>query len=93
MIEKSVIENIAKLARLEINSEKVEAYSKQLSVAMEYFEQITKVKTDGVEPMVTPTEIEDFWREDVVIQNLTAEEIVQNAPDKVGNLFRVPPVI
>lgn len=93
MIEKSVIENIAKLARLSVPEAQLEEYSKQLSVVMQYFEQITKVKTDNVEPLVTPTEIEVYWREDEVKHELTTEEILANAPDKIGNLFRVPPVI
>lgn len=93
MIEKSVIENIAKLARLDVADKQLEEYSKQLSVVMGYFEQITKVKTDNVEPLVTPTEIETYWREDEVKHELTPEEILANAPDKIGNLFRVPPVI
>ena len=60
---------------------------------MKYFEQIAQVNTDGIEPLITPTDIETFWREDEVIQELTPEEILENAPDKIGNLFRVPPVI
>jgi aspartyl/glutamyl-tRNA(Asn/Gln) amidotransferase C subunit len=43
--------------------------------------------------MVTPIEIENFWREDKVSQELNVDKIVENAPDKSGHLFRVPPVI
>lgn len=93
MIEKSIIENIAKLARLEVAPTQLEEYSKQLSIAMTYFEQINKVNTQGVEPLVTPTEIESYWREDEVVHELSSAEILSNAPDKIGNLFRVPPVI
>jgi aspartyl-tRNA(Asn)/glutamyl-tRNA(Gln) amidotransferase subunit C len=93
MIEKSVIEKIAKLARLDVSEGQLAEYSKQLSVVMKYFEQITKVKTENIEPLTTPTELEVFWREDIVKQELSSEEILANAPDKIGNLFRVPPVI
>lgn len=93
MIEKSTIENIAKLARLDVEPSQVEEYSKQLSVVMKHFEEITKVDTLGVEPLVTPTEIETFWREDEVVHEMSTEEILSNAPDKIGNLFKVPPVI
>lgn len=93
MIEKSVIENIARLARLEVAPSQIEEYSTQLSVVMNHFEQITEINTNGIEPLVTPAEIELFWRDDEVIAELSAEEILANAPDKMGNLFRVPPVI
>jgi aspartyl-tRNA(Asn)/glutamyl-tRNA(Gln) amidotransferase subunit C len=93
MIEKSVIENIAKLARLDVADEQLEEYSQQLSVVMQNFEQITRVKTDNIEPLVTPSEIEVYWRSDEIKQELSSDEILANAPDKIGNLFRVPPVI
>ncbi|HEY1080210.1 MAG TPA: hypothetical protein VGE46_08930 [Bdellovibrio sp.] len=37
--------------------------------------------------------MESFWREDVVKQEFTAEEMTANAPAKAGNLFKVPPVV
>lgn len=93
MIKKEEVENIARLARLEVTSNKLEEYAKQLSSVMAYFDQIKTVETKGVEPLITPTEIEEFFRKDEVVQDLTPEEILANAPDKIGNLFRVPPVI
>lgn len=93
MIDKKVIEHIALLARLEVSDHQAQEYSEQLSKVLKFFEQIEKVDAKGVEPLVTPTEIEAFWREDIVIKELTAEEITANAPDKIGNLFRVPPVV
>jgi aspartyl-tRNA(Asn)/glutamyl-tRNA(Gln) amidotransferase subunit C len=93
MIDKKTIEHIAKLARLEITDEEAHEYSQQLGKAMAHFEQISKVDTTGIEPLITPTEIEDFWREDIAKQEFTPEEMTSNAPSKAGNLFKVPPVV
>ncbi|KYG60776.1 glutamyl-tRNA amidotransferase [Bdellovibrio bacteriovorus] len=93
MIDKKTIEHIAKLARLQVSDEEAQEYSTQLAKALGHFEQISKVNTAGIEPLVTPTEIESFWREDVVKQEFTAEEMTANAPAKAGNLFKVPPVV
>jgi len=93
MIDKKTIEHIAKLARLEISDEEAIEYSHQLGKALSHFEQISKINTTGVEPLVTPTEIEEFWREDAAKQEFTPEEMTANAPSKVGNLFKVPPVV
>jgi len=93
VIDKKTIEHIAKLARLKITEEEAQEYSTQLAKALNHFEQISKINTEGVEPLVTPTEIEPFWREDVVKQEFTAEEMTANAPAKAGNLFKVPPVV
>lgn len=93
MIDPKTIEHIAKLARLKISEKEATEYSDQLSKALGYFEQISKVETKGVEPLVTPSEMQPYWREDEAKQELSPEEITANAPDKSGFLFRVPPVV
>lgn len=93
MIDQKTIEHIAKLARLDVTAEEAQEYSAQLSKALGFFEQISKVDTKGVEPLITPTEIEAYWREDEPKSEFTAEEITANAPDRMGNLFKVPPVV
>jgi aspartyl-tRNA(Asn)/glutamyl-tRNA(Gln) amidotransferase subunit C len=93
MIDKKQIEHIAKLARIQLRPDEIESYSHQLSKALNYFEQISKLNTDGVEPLVTPTEIEPLLRADEVKKELSAEEIVAGAPQRTGNLFTVPPVV
>lgn len=93
MIDKKTIEHIAKLARLRISDSDAQLYGEQLSKVLGHFEQIAKVKTDGIEPLVTPTDVKSFWRQDIAKKELSAEEIVANAPQKTGNLFTVPPVV
>lgn len=93
MITSAEIEKIANLARLEVSQERAKELADQLQKVLKHFEQIALVDTTGVEPLITPTEIEVFWRTDDVVQDLTTEEVLSNAPDKIGNLFRVPPVI
>lgn len=92
-IDRAAVEKAAKLARLEIDAPETEQLTKQLQNVLANFEQIAKVKTEGVEPLVTPSDIEAEWRPDVVKVELSAEEITANAPAKQGNLFAVPPVV
>lgn len=93
MIDKKTIEHIAKLARLKITEEEVLEYSKQLERVIENFQKISMINTSGVEPLVTPTEIELYLRDDVVDQKFSPTEIIENAPSRSGNLFKVPPVV
>lgn len=93
MIDKKTIEHIANLAKLYITDEEAQQYGEQLSKVLGHFEQIAKVKTDGIEPLVTPTDMQAFWREDVAKVETSPEEIVANAPQRTGNLFTVPPVV
>ena len=93
MIDRKALEHIAFLARLHVTEAEAQEFASQLSKVLGYFEQISKVETKGIEPLVTPSDVEVMWREDVVKKELSAEEIVANAPAKTGNLFTVPPVV
>jgi len=93
MIDQKTIENIAKLARLKVSPEEAVEYGDQLTKVLAHFQQIAKINTENVEPLVTPSEIEFFLREDVAGQDLKTEAMLENAPDKAGNLFKVPPVV
>lgn len=93
MIDAKTIKNIAKLSRIEMDESHVVKYSKDLSNILDYFAQISKIDTLGVEPMTTPVEYENRWREDIVVSEYSPEEMLKNAPEKSGNLFKVPPVV
>lgn len=93
MIDAKTIKYIAKLSRIEMDDSHVEKYSKDLSNILDYFAQISKIDTLGVEPMTTPVEYEIRWREDHVVKEYSPEEMLKNAPEKSGNLFKVPPVV
>lgn len=92
-LDSKAVEHIAKLARLEVSAQQAEQYGQQLSQILNYFEQISKVDTKGIEPLITPSEIENFWRDDEVKKENSAEEMTSNAPSRAGNLFKVPPVV
>lgn len=93
MIDKKTIEHIASLARLQVTEQEVQEYAAQLGKALSHFQQIAKIDTAGIEPLVTPTEIEANWREDIVKKEFNAEEMTANAPSRAGSLFKVPPVV
>ena len=93
MIDQKIIQHIAKLARLHVTAEEAKVYGDQLTKVLSHFQNISSIDTSGIEPLVTPSEIEIHLRQDVVKKENTAEEMVANAPEKAGNLFKVPPVV
>lgn len=93
MIDKKTALQVAHLARLKISDEEAESIAQQLSKVLGHFEEISKIDTKGIEPLVTPSEIESYWRPDQFEKEFSAEEMVSNAPDRAGQLFRVPPVV
>lgn len=92
-MEKKEVEHVANLARLEMTDQEITLFTQQLAQILKHFGELKQLNTDGIEPMVTPSDIEYWVREDKVIPGPGAEAILQNAPARVGNLFKVPPVV
>lgn len=91
VIDKEQILKIAHLSRLEIADKEASSYSDQLGKALSFFQQIEKIDVTGVPPLISPFEFDMKLREDIKFKEFTAEEILSNAPDRSGNLFKVPP--
>ena len=57
-------------------------------------EALAKIDTEGVEPMVYPFENETIYmREDDLIEQLTVEEVLKNAPKTKHTYFSVSKVV
>ena len=93
MIDRKTVQHIADLSRLEISDELADRFSTEMTAILNYFGELEKIDTKNVEPLLNPTQIALHVREDMSRKSLEAEETVANAPQKVGNLFRVPPVV
>ena len=93
MISEEQVSRTAHLARLSLGAEEAKLLAEQLSTVLKHFESVSKIPTEGVEPLVTPTDVEEFWRADKAEPWESAEAAMKNAPEAVGNLFKVPPVV
>ena len=93
MISEDEVRRVAALARLTVTEDETKALAKQLSMVLKHFEQVSQVNTEGVEPLVTATDMPEFWRDDEIVAWDGAEAALANAPESVGNLFKVPPVV
>ncbi|MES2964618.1 MAG: Asp-tRNA(Asn)/Glu-tRNA(Gln) amidotransferase subunit GatC [Bdellovibrionota bacterium] len=92
MLTTETVEKVSHLARLKLTEHELRAFSEQLSAVLANFEQISQVDTNGVAPLVTPTDMAVHLRVDVV-EATDGEKMLSNAPDKSGRLFKVPPVV
>ncbi|MCS7150866.1 MAG: Asp-tRNA(Asn)/Glu-tRNA(Gln) amidotransferase subunit GatC [Endomicrobia bacterium] len=98
-ITKDEVKYIAYLARLGLTEEEIELYSKQLEVILEYMDKLKEVDTTNVEPLTniiklyTNENVQTSLREDEVMDSGCQKQILENAPEKVGNYFKVEKVI
>jgi aspartyl-tRNA(Asn)/glutamyl-tRNA(Gln) amidotransferase subunit C len=92
-ITKKDVEYIAHLGRLEIDPNEIELYTMQVDRILEYVDKLNSLDTKDIEPTSHPMPVVCVLREDKVKKSFSQAESIQNAPEKKGGFFKVPPII
>ena len=87
------VRDLALLARLELSDEEVAKMGGQIDSILGFVRQLSELDTTDVEPMTTALDVDNRWRDDVVVASLSNEEALQNAPACDNECFLVPPVL
>jgi aspartyl-tRNA(Asn)/glutamyl-tRNA(Gln) amidotransferase subunit C len=90
-ISRDEVLKVARLARLELSDADVARFQEQLSAILEAVSKVSELDLSDVPPTAHPLEIQNAWAEDEPEPCLTHDEAFANAPDREGDLFRVPP--
>ena len=93
MITKKDLEHIAWLSRLELSEDDKEKYTPKLNSVLDYFGELDKVNTEGVEPTYHVLQLSNVFREDeegVPTGRISQEEALSNAPKKQDGFFKAP---
>ena len=92
-IDKNTTLKIAKLSRIKIDESEIDELSSQLSSIVDWVEQLNEVNTDTVEPLSNVSMAKLPLRKDIENPKDNSEEVLSNAPDKLGKYFAVPKVV
>ena len=90
-ITREEVLHVAKLARLELTGEEVERLTGELGAILEAVGKVAELDLSDVPPTSHPLELVNAWREDEPRDSLGLDEVFANAPQRDGDLFRVPP--
>jgi aspartyl-tRNA(Asn)/glutamyl-tRNA(Gln) amidotransferase subunit C len=88
------IENIAHLARLELQPAEVPVYQTSLSAILDFVGELDRADTASVAPMAHPLPgLSQRLRPDAVTEQDHRELYQENAPQVAASLYLVPKVI
>jgi aspartyl-tRNA(Asn)/glutamyl-tRNA(Gln) amidotransferase subunit C len=88
------VRHVARLAQLDLTDEEVEGLAPQLAGILAYAEKVSTVAADDVPPTSHAYPLANIFRDDDnVIEPLSPEQVVANAPEEQDNQFRVPRII
>lgn len=92
-IDKATIYKVADLARIEIGENEVETLQADMNKILTFMEKLNELDTQNVEPLIYMNPEVNVWREDVVKQELTVAEGLQNAAVHNEDFFMVPKIL
>ncbi len=93
-LNRADIENIARLARLELTEAEIPVYVDSLSRIFAFVGELDRAPTAGIEPMAHPLPgLAQRLRADEVSENDRRALYQQNAPKAEAGLYLVPKVI
>ena len=87
------VKKVAELARIELNEKEIENHACHLEKILEYINQLEKINTDDVLPTTRAIEVVNVLRKDKRISYIDNDELVNLAPSREDNFFKVPKII
>ncbi|NDI36112.1 Asp-tRNA(Asn)/Glu-tRNA(Gln) amidotransferase subunit GatC [Chengkuizengella sediminis] len=87
------VDHVAKLARLELNDEEKDQFTKQLNAILQYAEKLNELDTENIQPTTHVLELTNVMREDVTRESLPLKKVFHNAPEEENGQIKVPAVL
>lgn len=93
--DQETLKHLKKLCRIECSPEEEADLLQSLKRALDHIEQLNEIDTSNVTPcrFVLRGMLKNRTREDAVKDVLPREQFLANAPDQIGGMIRVPPIM
>lgn len=92
-VSREHVERISHLARLSLSAEQIEKFCHELTIILDYVDQLRAVNTEEAGSCRPASDFGNLIREDSVRQSLQIDKALFNARDHDDQFFRVPTVI
>lgn len=89
------LEHLKRLCKIDCTDEENEDILSSLRRVLDYVEQLKEVNTEHTKTCryVLRGMLKVTLRQDIVTDLLPREEFLANAPDQIGGMIRVPPIL
>ena len=92
-ISREEVAHLARLARLEVTDDELDAFAGQLDVILESMKTLAEVNADDVQPTSHAVPLVNVFREDRPQPSLPREAVLAGGPDTAEDRFRVPRIL
>ena len=92
-ITRDEVAHLAKLSRLALTEDELDHFAGQLDVIIGAVARVQEVAAAGIPPTTHAADLENVYRDDVVVPPLDAELVLSQAPAAEAGRFRVPRIL
>jgi len=89
------LKDLQRLARIKLSPDENQNLLESMQKILDYVELLSEVDTKEVPccDLVSQFQTKNVFREDEVGELLERDQFLENSPDQIGGMIRVPPVI
>lgn len=87
------VEHVARLARLALDDEELEQFTRELGVILDHAARVAELDTRDVPPTAHPQPLVNVLRPDLPQASLDRDEVLAMAPSVEDGRFRVPRIL
>ena len=91
--DKDGLYKLGKLSKIQIDESKLKSLSSDLGSIIEFIDRLKSIDTENVDPTSNSLDQSLVMRDDIALDANSANEILENAPQKELDFFSVPKVI
>ncbi len=84
------VHKVAALAHLTLSEHEANDLRQDLDAILTYVDTLAELDLEGVQATTHAIPLEMTMRPDEVVQTLTRDEVLANAPEQADGMFRVP---
>ena len=92
-ISSNEVKKVAQLARLELNESEIQKHAEQLENILGYIKQLEKINTDNIPCTTRAIKVVNVLRKDEKKDYQNSEELLDLAPSRENQFFKVPKII
>ena len=92
-IDNTIVKKVGKLAKIKIKESEEKKLIQELNNILDWVDELKKVDTSGVEPMLSVFNESMQMREDKAESNFDNNQILDNSPESNSGFFVVPKVV
>ena len=92
-ISEDQVKKVAELARLKLDNNQVKHHAEQIEKILDYVNQLEKIDTNGVPCTTRAIEVVNVLRSDANNKFEDRDELLDLAPERENDFFKVPKII